>query len=533
MKRIALYLGIVVAVLLLAAISLPFLIDANQFRPRVEAELTKALARSVTVGSLSLSILSGGVTADDLAVADNPAYSRAPFLHTKSLTLGVEMWPLLTSRKLNVTRLAIDQPEINLIQSAAGDWNFSTLGGKSKPAAPSAPGAGMNMAIKLIKITGGRLSLAQANSSARPRVLEKMDIELRDFSSTTVFPFTLSAKLAGGGDLKLDGNAGPINAADAAQTPAKVRVKLAGFDLAAAGVGTSSGLAGMLSLDGAAATNGAALFLNGRVKADQLKLAKNGSPARQPVAFDFALEHDLRKHSGVLRRGDIHIGNAPASLTGTYAQHGEATVLNMNLSGPSMPVPDLAAMLPALGVVLPAGSSFQGGTANVKLSFAGPAESPVVTGSVGMDNTRLTGFDLGSKMSTIQKLAGIHTGPNTEIQTFSTNLRVAPEGTTAQDIKLVAPSLGELTGAGTISPTHALNFKMHALLHTSGGVMAVLGQSGDTGVPFGIEGTAADPVFRPDVAGMASEQLKNLQKTDAGKAAAGLLEGLFGQKPKK
>jgi hypothetical protein len=56
------------------------------------------------------------------------------------------------------------------------------------------------------------------------------------------------------------------------------------------------------------------------LKAEQLKLARNGSPARESVEFDFALEHDMRKRAGVLRRGEIHVGSAPANLTGTYAR---------------------------------------------------------------------------------------------------------------------------------------------------------------------------------------------------------------------
>jgi len=50
------WVAIVVAVLLVIAVALPFLIDANQFRPRLEATLTQALAREVKLGDLKLSI---------------------------------------------------------------------------------------------------------------------------------------------------------------------------------------------------------------------------------------------------------------------------------------------------------------------------------------------------------------------------------------------------------------------------------------------------------------------------------------------
>jgi AsmA protein len=534
MKRTAKWIGIGVILLLLAAAALPFLIDANRFRPMLEAQLSRALARDVKVGELKLALLAGGVTAEDLSIADDPAYSGTPFVHTRAVTLGVELWPLIFSRELHVTELTLDQPIIDLVESTGG-WNFSSLGGKSTPAraakaAPSATsGAPLHLSVKLVKITAGRLTFSQQNSRAKARVLENVNVEVHDFSANSPFPFTLAAKLGGGGDFQLDGTAGPIDSADAAQTPAKVKVKLSGFDVAAALADTSAGLGGMVSIDGAAESNGKTLSLSGRLKAEQLKLARNGSAAREPVEFDFALDHDMRRHSGVLRRGEIRVGNAPANLTGSYSAQGESTAVNMNLSGPDMPVPQLTAMLPAFGVVLPAGSSFQGGSASAKLSFAGPLEALAIDGTLGIGNTRLTGFDLGTKVSGIEKLAGIKTGPDTEIQTFAATIHMAPDGSTVQDIQFVAPALGELNGGGTVSPSQALNFKMRATLHTGGAALAMLGAK-STGVPFVIEGTASNPVFRPDVKGMVAGRVESLGKNDVGKAAGKLFGGVLGKK---
>lgn len=539
MKRIARWIGIVVAILLLAVVALPFLIDANQFRPRLQTQLSKALAREVTIGDLKLSLFSGGVSAGEISIADDPAYSRAPFLYAKSLAVGVEVLPLIFSRQLHVTGITLDQPQIQLIASSGG-WNFSSLGGKSSGVAPSpakepperSGAPGLDLSVHLVKITNGRLSFSQRDSSAKTRELGNVNIELRDFAAGSAFPFSLSGKLGGGGDIQLNGTAGPINPSDAAQTPAKVNLKLSGFDLAAAGIGASGGLAGLLSIDGVAASNGKTLSLSGRLKAAQLKLAKNGSPARDPVQFDFALEHDLRRSSGVLRRGEIHIGSALASFTGSYTPRGDSTAVNMNLWGPEMPVPQLAAMLPALGVALPSGSSFQGGTANAKLSFTGPVDALVINGTLGLNNTRLTGFDLGSKMSAVEKLAGLKSGRDTEIQTFGATVHMAPGGSTIEDIKLVAPAIGELSGAGTISATQALDFKMRATLHTGGSAMAMLGVKGDTGVPFLVEGTASNPVFRPDIKGFASEKIQSLGKGQLGKTAGSFLDSVLGKKKK-
>src|SRR5215467_6726798 len=107
MKRILRIAGIVFLLLLVIVVALPFLLDANQFRPRLEAELSKALGREVKVGNLKLSLLSGGVSAADLSIADDPQFSKAPFLSAQTLAVSVETMPLILSRKLNVTGITI------------------------------------------------------------------------------------------------------------------------------------------------------------------------------------------------------------------------------------------------------------------------------------------------------------------------------------------------------------------------------------------------------------------------------------------
>jgi AsmA protein len=242
---------------------------------------------------------------------------------------------------------------------------------------------------------------------------------------------------------------------------------------------------------------------------------------------DFAVQHDLRKHSGTVNQGDIHLGSAAAHLSGTYAEQGESMVLNLKLSGPGMPVQELEAMLPALGIVLPAGTSLRGGTATANLSMDGPADRLVTTGSVALNNTRLVGFDLSKKMASIERLAGIKASPDTDIQVLSSNLRSAPEGISAQNMKLVVPAMGEVTGAGTISASNELNFKMNAMVHTSG-ILAVVGNKP---IPFTVEGTSSNPVFKPDVGAIAREELKGVEG-NVGKAAGGLLNGILGGRKK-
>src|SRR5579871_2355810 len=127
-RKILYIVGGVIALLVLVALILPFVINANQFRPQIESAADAALNRKVSIGNIALSILSGGVAVQDISVSDDPAFGTAPFLAAKSVNVSVELMPLIFSRALHVTGLTINEPQVNLLRSSSGTWNFSTLG---------------------------------------------------------------------------------------------------------------------------------------------------------------------------------------------------------------------------------------------------------------------------------------------------------------------------------------------------------------------------------------------------------------------
>lgn len=537
MKRALKIVGIILAVILVAAIALPFLVDVNSFRPRLESELSLALGRQVKVGNLSLSILSGNVSAENLSISDDPAFSKNPFVQAKALKVGVELMPLIFSKALHITHLTLDRPQIVLLRAASGKWNFSSLGGKSTPAGEASSSQPADLTVSKLSVDDGRLSIGQANSSAKPHTYEKVNITVRDFSFTSRFPFTLSAKAPGGGDLKLDGNAGPINPTDASLTPVEAQVNVKNLDIAATGfVDPASGIAGLADFDGKMASDGKMLRTSGTLKANKLKLSPKGSPAGQPVQVKYAVEHELQTQGGRLTQGDVSMGKALAQLTGTYRTQGESTLLNMKLNGQGMPVDDLEAMLPALGVILPSGSSLKGGTLSTTLDLDGPVDKLVINGPVKLVQTELAGFNLGSKMSAISALSGAKTGSDTSIQNFSTDAHMAPDGIKTDNVNLTIPALGVITGSGTINPAGALDYKMNASL--TGGVVSGLTQLAGMGgkggsIPFFIQGTTSNPKFVPDLKGMLGSQFKSgLPTGGQGGAAVDALSGLFGKKKK-
>ena len=176
---------------------------------------------------------------------------------------------------------------------------------------------------------------------------DKVNVAVRNFSFASAFPVIVSAGLPGGGSLKIDGTAGPINSTDTSLTPVQAKVTLKKLDLSqSAIVDPELGITGSADFDGTLSSDGHIAKASGTLKATSLKLVPKGSPAGVPVQVVFAVEHDLKNESGKLAQGDVAIGKALAKLTGTYDMHGETTSIHTKLNGQAMPVDDLEAMLP-------------------------------------------------------------------------------------------------------------------------------------------------------------------------------------------
>ena len=503
-------IGIVVAVFVIVLVALPFLVNVNSFRPKIESEASTALGRQVKLGNLSLSIFSGTVEADDIAIADDPVFSQAPFVTAHSLKIGVELMPLIFSKQIHVTELLLDKPEITLLKDAKGTWNFSSLGGAAnkKPAESKASESStQNLSVAKLNVTDGKLTVGRTDSSRKFRVYDQVNITVTDFSATSKFPFSLKAQLPGGGDANISGAAGPINAADAAKTPFEVAVKVNNMHIGTYGfIDPATGIDGLASFDGTLNSNGSRAKAIGTFTGANLKMSPKGSPATRTVVIKHSVDVDLDKESATLEQGDISIGKAQAHLTGTVQTHGDTQVVNLKLNAPGMPIEELEAMLPALGIELPSGSQLKGGDLSLKLDVAGPMDKLVITGPVRLSETSLVGFNLGEKMGAMAAFAGKAVSkPDTEIKNFSLDARIAPEGSKADNINLDVPAIGVITGTGTVSSAGALNFKMLANLSGGavGGVTKVAtAGSGKGGVPFSISGTTSDPKFVPDVGGV-------------------------------
>jgi AsmA protein len=228
---------IVVVVIFLILIITPFFIDADHFRPEIETTLSGELGRKVQIGHLSVSLLSGSLKADQISIADDPAFSKDDFLTAKSLAIGIDVMPLIFSRQLHVHSLDINDPQLELLRTTSGTWNFSTLGGaapangKSAAAANDPPGdppaaqapassAASNITVDSLKISNATVSLRRVGEAmSATNVYQDVNIAAQNISEASAFPFQFDAKTPTGGKLNLTGKVGPLGNGDANHLP--------------------------------------------------------------------------------------------------------------------------------------------------------------------------------------------------------------------------------------------------------------------------------------------------------------------------
>ncbi len=540
MGRTLKIVAIVAGVLIVLVVVLPFLVPVNQFRPTIEEKASAALGRKVEVGDLSFSLLSGSVGADNLAIADDPKYSNAPFLSAKSVKVGVEIMPLIFSKTLNVTDIVIDSPQVTLIRNAGGEWNYSSLGGSAakpqakptpapaaaKPSSPSSSTPPGEFSVQKLELKNGRITVGSTGSPKR-NTYDNVSVVASNVSLTSKFPVTVTADLPGGGNFKLDGTAGPVDQTNAQLTPLDAKLTVSSLNLASTGfLDPSAGLGGVLDLDATLASQNGEAATKGSAKLSKAMLIAGGSPAGVPVTVDFSTKYNLTKNTGVLEPSTLKIGGAMAHLSGTYEIPAEGAILKIKVEGQNMPAKDLEAFLPALGINMPKGASLQAGTLSTDLDMAGPTNKLVTTGTVGLFGGKVAGFDLGSKLSAVSALTGVKTGSDLVIEKLTSNIRMAPDGLKADNFDAVVPSLGTMVGGGTIDAKNQLDFKMAATLtdvigdaaspvSAAGGLLGKIAGGGGGGckkgttVPFQITGTTSDPKFVPDVGGLAAGMLKS------------------------
>jgi len=512
------------ATVFLTIVALPYLVDGDSLRPRLESALQSALGREVHIGYVQVSLLSGGAWVDDISIADDPAFSSGDFLHAKSLNVGISFLSLIFSHSLRVTSLTVNEPRLVAMRSSSGRWNFSTIGSPaandSFDDADDSPHS--RIILDRLRIRNGILVVADSDSSdMHTNALHNINLDLRNASLDSTISFLISARAQRGGEMQIRGEAGPLNRRNPEQTPLHASIKISKMDLAQ--VAGESSIQGILTGTASLTSNGSMLCSEGNVSADRLAFVKGAEAPSPLIAIRYAANYSFPGRSGTIRTGEVSAGESVARFSGTYQETKKGFTVHLKLSGSQLPLDTVQGLLPAFGIQLPGGSMLHGGTITATLSFDGPMNRIVTSGRAQISDAHLKGFDLGAKLSALPGVGSLAEGSDLSVLSLSSGLRISPEGTHISGLDSQLAGFGGVTGDGDIGPDNSLEFHMIAHVANNGLLRTAFDHLGlkkmPNDVPFKVVGTASKPIILPDGSGIA-KAAANFAAKEAAKAAA-------------
>src|ERR1700676_3770539 len=117
---------VVAAALILLAL---FLLrpGASRLKSRIISSISSAVGRPVDIGSVHLRLLRRpAFDLESLVVYDDPAFGAEPMLRASEVTAALRLTSLVRGR-LEIARLDLTEPSLNLVHAAGGRWNLEAL----------------------------------------------------------------------------------------------------------------------------------------------------------------------------------------------------------------------------------------------------------------------------------------------------------------------------------------------------------------------------------------------------------------------
>lgn len=126
-RRRPLLFAAIIALLIAAALALPPFININRYQRQIAASLQTSLGHPVEISGVKLVLLPRpGVEIANFLVDSNPGFTAEPILQCSSVTAGFRLTSLWRGR-LEISRIALDEPSLNLERAADGEWNFASV----------------------------------------------------------------------------------------------------------------------------------------------------------------------------------------------------------------------------------------------------------------------------------------------------------------------------------------------------------------------------------------------------------------------
>ncbi|MGA7523175.1 MAG: AsmA family protein [Acidobacteriaceae bacterium] len=225
--------------LLVLAIFLPPLVNLGKYRRSITASMSEALGRPVYVGDMQLRLLPmPGIVMSDFTVEEDPAFGAEPALHANSVVASLRLTSLWRGR-LEVSRISLDEANLNLVRNAAGQWSVGSmlLRAAQIPNAPTGQRhAGPRPRFPYIEATDARIDF---KNGAEKRPFSLMNAEFSMWqASADEWRLRLKAQpvrtdlelhLSDTGTLQVEGSL--RRAADVNEMPVRLRAEWSGAQL--------------------------------------------------------------------------------------------------------------------------------------------------------------------------------------------------------------------------------------------------------------------------------------------------------------
>jgi len=119
--------AVVVLALAVLAAAVPPFINVSRYKGRITGTIGQALGSPVTAGHIRLRILpQPGFDMTGVEIGDDPSFSPGPILRADEVTAYLRLSSLWRGR-LEVARLTLKYPSLNLARRADGHWNIESL----------------------------------------------------------------------------------------------------------------------------------------------------------------------------------------------------------------------------------------------------------------------------------------------------------------------------------------------------------------------------------------------------------------------
>jgi hypothetical protein len=208
----------------------------SRLKIRIANSISSAVARPVEIGSVHLRFLPPGFDLKKLVIYEDPAFGAEPMLRAPEVVATVRLTSLARGR-LDISRLELTEPSLNLVRGADGRWNWAALLERAahSPLAPTAKSKSeARPGFPYIEASSGRINF-KAGQEKKPYALLNADFALWQESENTwgarlkAEPVRTDMSLSDAGLLQMNGTLG--RAATLRETPLQFSLQWDGAQL--------------------------------------------------------------------------------------------------------------------------------------------------------------------------------------------------------------------------------------------------------------------------------------------------------------